>query len=176
MEEVNEKRASGEYEVVDSQSSRAKLDIWEKFGLLQGKDNKIISGYATCKTRKKVLAFDSRKLGTPSLRKHMDPCGSKAGGSIEKYFLKSKHSLPKADRADTDPITNLAVKSVSRDFRSFETVCGEGSRELEQGLIDVGARAGSVDTLTLLPDPTTVSRRLTEFAEEIRERAEEAAD
>lgn len=63
----------------------------------------------------------------------------------------------------------LAVKFVSRDIRSFETVSGVGFLELAQGLIDVGARAGRVDAQQLLPDPTTASRRLKKCAEDTRQ-------
>lgn len=38
-----------------------------------------------------------------------------------------------------------------------------------QGLIDVGARAGRVDAKQLLPDPTTVSRGVNTYAEEVRQ-------
>lgn len=41
---------------------------------------------------------------------------------------------------------------------------------LAQGLIDVGARAGRVDVKQLLPDPTTVSRGVNKYAEEIRQK------
>lgn len=38
-----------------------------------------------------------------------------------------------------------------------------------QGLIDIGARAVCVDVKQLLPDPTTVSRRRTKYAEDLRQ-------
>lgn len=45
----------------------------------------------------------------------------------------------------------------------FESVCGVGFQDMAQGLIDTSAQAGRVDTLQLLPDPTTISHRLTEI-------------
>lgn len=136
------------------------------------KTKRITSLVATpsAKRAKKVLAFKPCKLGTLSLRKHAETCCGKAvAGSIERFISKSKNELSTPDQPAKDAITKLAVKFVSRDVRSFETVCGEGFKELAQGLVDVGT-SGRVDTVTLLPDPTTVSRRLTKCAEEIREK------
>lgn len=48
-------------------------------------------------------------------------------------------------------------------------MCGDGFTGLAQGLIDIGARAGRVDAMQLLPDPTTISRRVTKYAEDIRQ-------
>ncbi|KAJ8002231.1 hypothetical protein DPEC_G00177750 [Dallia pectoralis] len=111
-----------------------------------------MSGFAACKTCHKVLAFDSRKLGTSSLRKHVETCKSRAGpgvasATIDRYFAKG-YKPPRGE--DKEAITQLAVQFVCRDIRSFETVCGDGFLELAQGLIDTGARAGHVDELATL--------------------------
>ncbi|KAL7402160.1 hypothetical protein ABVT39_010671 [Epinephelus coioides] len=120
MDDIKSKLVSGEYEIVDNKLSRAKSDIWEKFGLLQDQENNIVSGYAVCKTCKKVLAFEPRKLGTSSLRKHVETCcGKAAAESIERLISKSKNELSTPDRAAKGAIIKLAVKFVSRDVRSF---------------------------------------------------------
>lgn len=170
-DEIKVKLARGDYKIVENDSSRATSDIWKKFGLIADEENNIISGYAGCKACCKVFAFDSKKLGTSSLRKHVDSCKRStesvaASSSIDRFFSKSL-STPR--REDKEAIAQLAVKFVSRDIRSFETVSGVGFLELAQGLIDVGARAGSVDAQQLLPDPTTVSRRLKKCAEDTRQ-------
>ena len=63
-QEIKAKLVSGEYEIVDNPSSRARSDVWEKFGMVQDQENNIVSGYAVCKKCKKVLRYDSRNLGT----------------------------------------------------------------------------------------------------------------
>ena len=74
MDDIKSKIASGEYQIVDNTSSRAKSDVWEKFGVIKDCENNVVSGFAACKKCQKILAFDSRKLGTSSLRKHSDSC------------------------------------------------------------------------------------------------------
>lgn len=76
MDDIKAKEASGEYVLVDNTSSRAKSDVWEKFGVIREDENNIFNGFAARKKCLKVLAFDSRKIGTLSLRKHVDSCRS----------------------------------------------------------------------------------------------------
>ena len=158
----------GEYAVVENNSPRAKSDVWVKFGLVQDEDNNIVAGCAVCKACKKVLGYESRKLGTSSLKKHLESCpGQRAVTAVDRFV--NKGLLPPS-RQDKDDITKLAVEFVALDVRSFETVNGPGFKAIAQGLIDVGARSGRVDAVKLLPDPTTVSRNLTKNADDVREK------
>jgi hypothetical protein len=52
--------------------------------------------------------------------------------------------------------------------RPFNIVTGQGFRELAQELIKVGAKYGHVKLEEILPHPTTISRRVSEMADEIR--------
>ena len=140
MDDIKSKIASGECQIVDNTSSRAKSDVWDKFGVIKNSENNIVSGFAACKKCQKVLAYDSRKLGTSSLRKHSCSSGTGAAANpIDRYFVKDT-TLKPPRREDKEAITKLAVKFVCRDIRSFETVCGDGFSELTQGLIDIGVR------------------------------------
>ena len=162
----------GDYEIVNNDSPRAKSDVWDKFGLVQDEENDTIVGWAVCKACKKVLRYESRKLGTSSLKKHSDVCHGKpaAGGSTALDRFVNRDSLLEPRRGDKDAITKLAVEFVAMDVRSFETVNGQGFQAIAQGLIDVGARSGRVDAVKLLPDATTVSRNLKKCADDIREK------
>lgn len=137
--------------------------MWEKFGVISDEESNIVKGFAACKTCFKVFVFDSRKCGTSSLRKHADTCaGNKLiTSSIEQYLSKGTE-LKVPHRDDKDFVCN--------DIRPFDAVHGEGFFALAQGLIDVGAQAGRVDVKQLLPDPTTVSRGVNKYAEEIRQK------
>lgn len=144
--------------------------MWEKFGVISDEESNIVKGFAACKTCLKVFVFDSRKYGTSSLRKHAETCSNKPNtSSIEQYLSKGTElKVPRRD--DKDTITRLSVNFVCNDIRPFDAVHGEGFFALAQGLIDVGARAGRVDVKQLLPDPTTVSRSVNKYAEEIRQK------
>ncbi|MED6251304.1 hypothetical protein ATANTOWER_027699 [Ataeniobius toweri] len=88
MEGIRAKIASGDYQIMDNTSPKAKSDIWKKFGGNRDHANDMVSGFAACKKCQKLLAFDSRKLGTSSLRKHNDSCKSTDSGTIDRYFSK----------------------------------------------------------------------------------------
>lgn len=155
------------YKLADNSSSK----VWEHFGVIIDEENNQVAGFAECKKCRKVLSYDSRKLGTSSLKKHSESsCSGNAAAAkpIDHFFTKTGE-LKAPKKQDKETVTKLAVKFVCSDIRSFETVCGEGFTGLAQGLIDVGVRAGHVDATQLLPDPTTVSRRVSKYAEDIRQ-------
>uniref|UniRef100_A0A3Q2CJ70 BED-type domain-containing protein n=1 Tax=Cyprinodon variegatus TaxID=28743 RepID=A0A3Q2CJ70_CYPVA len=150
MEQIKGKLAIGELHIVDNTSSKVKSDIWQTFGIIKDNDGNTVSGFAACKKCKKVLAYNSRKLGTSSLKKHTtDTCRDTGVAAIDTYFLRNAAALKPPKQEDKEAITQLAVKF---------------------GLIDIGARVGSVDAQQLLPDPTTVSRRLTNQVDDTRQK------
>lgn len=80
---------------------------------------------------KHVFAFDSQRLGTSSLRKHVECCESSTGVTIERFFALG-HKRPRREDKEAKP--QWAVKSVNRDIQSFETVSGVGFLEMAHWL------------------------------------------
>lgn len=86
MDDIKANIACGEYPIVDNPTSKAKLDILEKSSMIRDCENSIVSGYAACKKCQKVLACDSHKLATWSLRKPIDSCRSTGAATIDKFL------------------------------------------------------------------------------------------
>ena len=53
-------------------------------------------------------------------------------------------------------------------MRPFNTVKGEGFKQLAQGLIDIGAEHGIVDVNKILPHPSTISKKTSAVADRVR--------
>ncbi|GLV33484.1 hypothetical protein CBL_20219, partial [Carabus blaptoides fortunei] len=116
-----------------------------------------------------TVARNGHKTGTSSLHKHK--CSGLAASStrsVLSYFGKSPSKLKLPNKEEINMITKMAVKYVSKDLRSFQSIAGEGFLEIAQCLIDIGSRSGRVDAKELLPDPTTVSRNLKTMASEVK--------
>lgn len=54
-------------------------------------------------------------------------------------------------------------------MRPFDVVCDDGFIKVADKIIAIGAKYGSVSAKTVIPHPTTVSRRISEVANELRE-------
>ena len=80
-----------------------------------------------------------------------------------------KAEVRELSREAKEEISNLCVKFSALDLRSYNVVKGDGFRYLAQGLIDVGADLGKVDVNTLLPHPSTVSKKTTAVAQRVRD-------
>ena len=53
-------------------------------------------------------------------------------------------------------------------MRPFETVAGDGFVALAQAFISLGVKYGQVSTKDVLPNPTTISQRISDEAAKIR--------
>ncbi|KAG1957223.1 zinc finger BED domain-containing protein RICESLEEPER 2-like [Pimephales promelas] len=128
------------------------------------------SGYVQCRACKAVLAYDSKKTGTSSLQRHTDRgctrptaglAASNRQSSLSDYLSPAAKSVPASVKSN---VTEKCVEFCCRDIRSFHTVAGRGFINLAQDLINVGATYGRVSVDSVLPDPTTISRRCKETA------------
>lgn len=109
-EDVNVKLQSGEYKLADNSSSRAKSKVWEHFGVIIDEENNQVAGFAACKKCRKVLSYDSRKLGTSSLKKHSESsCSSGAAAKPIDHFFTKKGELRAPRKEDKETVTKLAV-------------------------------------------------------------------
>uniref|UniRef100_H3AVU8 HAT C-terminal dimerisation domain-containing protein n=1 Tax=Latimeria chalumnae TaxID=7897 RepID=H3AVU8_LATCH len=115
-------------------------------------------GYVQCKSCKTLLKHDSKKTGNSS-----------GAWPIQSYmisFVQSEKKIPVPKKSE---ITDKCVILCYKDIRPFETVSGKGFIELVQELINVGATYGRVSAgSSVLPHPSTISRRCRDIAEQKR--------
>jgi len=65
-------------------------------------------------------------------------------------------------------VTEKCVEFICKDIRPFETIAGDGFVALAQSLINIGVKYGQVRASDVLPHPTTVSRRVSEVAANLK--------
>ena len=82
------------------------------------------------------------------------------------------HPLPKssAGAIEKDQILEKLTLMCARDLRPFNIVQGVGFREFAECCVAIGATHGRVDIDSLLPDRTSISRRVGEIAEDLKAR------
>ena len=129
--------------------------------------------FVQCSLCDQVLSYDS-KNGTRSLSHHAQSCSKKTAASkstlsIEKYMKKNVIISPE----DKQMITLACSKYCAFDMRSFNSVKGDGFRQLCQELINVGYKYGGLKAQipsaeSILPDPTNISRRIQHLSAEYR--------
>ena len=139
--------------------------------------NDIYEPFVQCTLCQQILSYES-KNGTKSLSNHVQSClrksnVSKSILSIENYTQKA--GIPADDKRS---VTVACSKFCAFDMRSFNSVNGDGFRQLCQTLFDLGYRYGSTrlakpDLDVLLPDRTTVSRTIKTIATEYRTKMNE---
>ncbi len=159
-----------EGKLVTGPNDAGKAAIWRHYDLVLT-SNKELSGYVQCRACKAVLAYDSKKTGTSSLQRHTDRGCTRSTAaanvssykqtSVSDYLSPPAKSVPASVRSS---LTEKCVEFCCRDIRSFHTVAGRGFVDLAQDLINVGATYGRVSAESVLPDPTTISRRCKEAA------------
>ncbi|CAM4571232.1 unnamed protein product [Leuciscus chuanchicus] len=168
MSLIKQKITEGKLMTVPNDAGKAA--IWKHYDLVVS-PSKEPSGYVQCRACKAVLAYDSKKTGTSSLQRHTDRgCTRPTAGlaasnnrqsSLSDYLSPTAKSVPASVKSN---VTEKCVEFCCRDIRSFHTVAGRGFINLAQDLINVGAAYGRVSVYSVLPDPTTISRRCKETA------------
>jgi hypothetical protein len=152
-------------------------EFWSS--LLRIKDlNGIYEPFVQCTICQQILSYES-KNGTKSLNSHVQSCIrktnlSKCNLSIENYVKKSSDVSPDDKRL----ITIACSKYCAFDMRSFNSVNGDGFRQLCQALFDLGYKYGSMRLVkpsidALLPDRTNISRTIKQIASEYRSKMNE---
>ena len=152
-------------------------DFWSS--LLRIKDsNGTYEPFVQCTMCQQILSYES-KNGTKSLNSHVQSCTrktslSKCSLSIENYVKKTM-DIPRDDKR---LITVACSKYCAFDMRSFNSVNGDGFRQLCQALFDLGYKYGSARLTkpsleVLLPDRTTISRTIKQIANEYRTKMNE---
>ncbi|KAH9366339.1 hypothetical protein HPB48_006209 [Haemaphysalis longicornis] len=161
--ELREKLAAGKLKLVAKQAKKSQ--VWNHF--LEVVDAHTLSsvGYVQCKNCKAFFAYDGGKTGTSHLNRHK--CKT-AGNTtaITSFFAEKKTQVSSSVK---DNVTTACVKWCAKDMRPFDVVCDDGFIKVADELIAIGAKYGSVSAKTVIPHPTTVSRRISEVANELRE-------
>lgn len=163
MESIKRKIADGQLKTV--KNTRGKANFWAVFQIVTTLNDEP-TGYAQCTICKAVLSYDSKKTGSSHLQRHFErggcngsePTSSSKQMSVSDFLAKPTPSKVKS------LITDKCVNFCCMDIRSFETVAGNGFIQLAQELINVGATHGRLSATSLLPDPTTISRKCKELA------------
>ncbi|KAH8022077.1 hypothetical protein HPB51_021529 [Rhipicephalus microplus] len=122
-------------------------------------------GHVQWKSCEESFAYDDGKTGTSHLHHHK----CKAAGvttAISLFFTEKK---PQVSSTIKGNLTTACVKCCAKDIQPFDVVCDDGFLNAADELIAIGAKYGSISARTGIAHPTTVSRRLSEVANELRE-------
>ncbi|CAF1458736.1 unnamed protein product [Rotaria sordida] len=164
-EKIRKLLQSGEYTLCDKPQSNAIW--WNNFNRIKDKDNEIIN-YVQCVRCKKLLAYEPKNTGSSTLKNHASSCkfeSSSTTYSIESMLIKNDNVPSDIKRL----VIDACAKMCSYDMRPYEMVSGKGFELLCNTLLDIGRKMNeSIVATTIIPDPTTVSRRVQVLAEECR--------
>ncbi|XP_064800145.1 uncharacterized protein LOC135519038 isoform X2 [Oncorhynchus masou masou] len=83
--------------------ARVKSNVWDHFGVIVNADKQHVDGFAACKKCKRVLAYDSHRTGTSSLKKHIEKCTSLKYSKREAAIKEEKTQSKKSTREDEEP-------------------------------------------------------------------------
>lgn len=157
MEEVaREKVKTREWKLCKYTNRKSK--VWETFAEIM-KDDDQSAGFVMCTSCDAIYTFDSHKTGTTNMARHKykpsQPNRAASGQprpqTIDAFMRPDHRKIP------------LQVKSkfvdYCTDLRPFDIVSGEGFTKVAQGLINIGARYGSVNANGVLPHRQTVCDR-----------------
>lgn len=113
----------------------------------------------------RLLSYDGGKTGTSHLNRHKCKVPAECT-PITSFFSEKKPSITASVKQN---VTTACVRWCAKDMRPFDVVCDEGFLKLADELISIGARHGIIAAKYVLPHPTTLSRKVAEVAEELRE-------
>jgi hypothetical protein len=124
-----------------------------------------------------ILSY-SMTNGTSTIGHHVKNCLEKTNSTQKNKTLDvylSKSSEVKVSADDKRAVTIRCAEFCSFDLRPFQLVKGSGFVSLCQSLIDLGHQFGTARlskplAKSLLPDPTNISRTVSQIAEEYRQR------
>jgi hypothetical protein len=172
--EVLEKLKKGELTTTAEPSSSSHGSFWEQ--LLRIKcSNDEYEPFVQCRLCHEILSY-SISNGTSTISYHVKKCLDKSNKVKNNKTLDSYLSKSTGVNAATDDkrsITVACAKLCAFDMRPFNIVKGVGFSSLCQSLINLGyeygtAKLGTPSARLLLPDPTNVSRTVSQIAHEYR--------
>lgn len=149
---ISEEIAKGNYTLSGQRKGRSL--VWNVLAEIQESDETILEGFVYCRNCSKVLKYTAKN--TSNLCRHKCCKDIK-----ESQFLKTVSDIDKNEAIDK------CSSWVIEDCRPFSTVHGSGFVKLVKFFIKIGAKYGEhVNVEDLLPDATTISRKVKKDANE----------
>ncbi|CAF1494801.1 unnamed protein product [Rotaria magnacalcarata] len=173
--QVMEKRQKGELITTEEPPSSSHGAFWEHSWRIKNFKNEYQS-FVKCKLCHEILSY-SMVNGTSTISNHVKNCLNKFSKPNNNKTLDdfvSKAAQVNVLAEDKRLITVACAKFCSFDLRPCSIVKGVGSSTLCQSLINLGyqhgqAKLGAPSVNLLLPEPTNVSRTVSQIAQEYRE-------
>ncbi|KAH8024807.1 hypothetical protein HPB51_001221 [Rhipicephalus microplus] len=161
---LRDKLAAGELKLVSKQAKKSQ--VWKQF--LQVVDVHTLSpvGHVQCKRCKAFFAYDGEKTETSHLNRHECKAAGDTCTAISSFFTENK---PQASSTVKGNLTTTCVKWCAENMRPFDVVCDDGFLIVADELTAIRAKYGSISARTVIPHLTTVSRRVSEVANELQE-------
>ncbi|CAF3949970.1 unnamed protein product [Rotaria sp. Silwood2] len=173
--QVMEKLQKGELITTEEPPSSSHGAFWECLWRIKNFKNEY-QPFVKCKLCHEILSY-SMVNGTSTISNHVKNCLNKFSKPNNNKTLDdfvSKAAQVNVSAEDKRLITVACAKFCSFDLRPFSIVKGVGFSTVCQSLINLGyqhgqAKLGVPSVNLLLPDPTNVSRTVSQIAEEYRE-------
>lgn len=160
---IKEKIKTGEAKVVRKSGQKSK--VWEQFGEVVMPDGST-ADHVICLTCKALYKYDSHKTGTSNLNRHR--CSAEKT-TRDQHLITSFMQNNKVPLSAKSKLVDNFVDFCCKDLRPFDIVSGKGFTSVAQGLINIGAKHGSVDADSVIPHRQTICDRAKERAK--REKA-----
>ena len=155
----------GDYSLSPKPDS-ATAQWWTCFDRIQDEERRFLN-FVRCRRCSSLLAYDSKKTGSSSLRTHAKSCRIPPPNTTRSIITMLAQSTASNVSAETKRLaTEALARLCAEDMRPFEIVNGSGFEYFCQTLLEIGRKSKDrIDASSLLPDPTTVSRRIQSMAE-----------
>ena len=155
---IKKKLDNSEYSCCDKPTG-ANAGWWSSFNRIQDEKAEIIP-YVICIQCKTILAYDSQKTGSKTLQLHHENCKTKpvVAPKITNFFQSNSNKVSTEQKRK---VLDACVKFCAYDMRSFNIINGRGFEAIGQALLDMGHSSNhQIKISDILPDPTTISRRV----------------
>lgn len=165
---VREKLRSGVYKL--SPERRGRSTVWEHFRMVMNQRGNMV-GYAGCTYCLEVLRHDPHMTGTSSLFTHLRSCPGASKQPVDDEITSEVQVVKEEVIVEEEPkdqlelelersLSKVCSEFVIRDMFPYQTLVGDGFKNLAQFLIDVGAVHGKIDISTLFPEPRKLAMHI----------------
>jgi len=167
-ENIKKKLEQGGFNTCSKPTS-ATASWWNTFVRIKDEKENIIP-FVQCIKCLSIFAYESTKTGSSTHKAHAESCLGGGSPSSSKNqdisVIMNKESNMSAGIKSV--FTEACAKYCAFDLRPYESVRGHGFVILCQSLLDLARQnPGLIEASDIIPDPTTVSRRVQKLAEGI---------
>lgn len=151
---------SGVFRVSKRKPNKSK--VWDIFSQIENHDSTVIDGVVICGKCNTILKYNGKQ--TSNLIRHR--CYKEKDSNVP---------LIKVSTADKENFLTACAEWVVQDCRPFSIVDGEGFKKVLQSTLNIGKKyVNHLDISDMIPDSRTISRRISEIADEKRQKLKEA--